>query len=376
MPREPPRGRHPRPESFTSDSLDYQDDYPYGPPGPPYHPGAATGWGHVPHSGYAPEPSVISDQFHPRDVMAYRNYQDPYIDDNPFAPRGPVDDYGYPPRQLPHRSRPPPHHRYSMGGPMPGPMAGPPPGALMRYPPQHHYYDPYSGGYFPQIPQQEPYQRHSPEKEKPTTPPASSVSPNDERFAKLEEMIMMQTQLEQAKQMAKAKAKQEEEHKKKLADEKTQTEKLIALEALIQKQNEAAIAREKAMEAKAKEAEATAIAKMQREAAEKAATEKIGKELSAAAADAKKAAEAEAEKKAKEAKDAADKAFEEMKKKHEEAEAAKKKAEEEAAALKPKGVPPPIKFKDAVGRKFSFPFDICKTWKVSPRFPDLKYPIC
>jgi hypothetical protein len=25
----------------------------------------------------------------------------------------------------------------------------------------------------------------------------------------------------------------------------------------------------------------------------------------------------------------------------------------------------PIKFKDAVGRKFSFPWDLCKTWKVS-----------
>jgi hypothetical protein len=41
-----------------------------------------------------------------------------------------------------------------------------------------------------------------------------------------------------------------------------------------------------------------------------------------------------------------------------------KAAEEEVARLKPSLAPkPPIKFKDAVGRKFSFPWELCKTWK-------------
>jgi len=56
----------------------------------------------------------------------------------------------------------------------------------------------------------------------------------------------------------------------------------------------------------------------------------------------------------------------------EELEKAKKAAEEQAAAAaaeaerlkpKPEEVKLPIKFKDAVGRKFSFPWHLCKTWK-------------
>lgn len=55
----------------------------------------------------------------------------------------------------------------------------------------------------------------------------------------------------------------------------------------------------------------------------------------------------------------------EAKKAAEELEKAKKAAEEEAAKLKPSDAPKaPIRFKDAVGRKFNFPFHLCKTWKV------------
>lgn len=32
----------------------------------------------------------------------------------------------------------------------------------------------------------------------------------------------------------------------------------------------------------------------------------------------------------------------------------------------PKSTEKPIKFTDAVGRKFTFPFELCKTWAVSP----------
>jgi len=48
-----------------------------------------------------------------------------------------------------------------------------------------------------------------------------------------------------------------------------------------------------------------------------------------------------------------------------ELEKVKKEEEEEAVKLHSDALKPPIKFKDAVGRKFSFPWHICKTWKVS-----------
>ena len=61
-----------------------------------------------------------------------------------------------------------------------------------------------------------------------------------------------------------------------------------------------------------------------------------------------------------------EKALAEAKATVEELEKSRKAAEEEAAKLKPSDAPKaPIKFKDAVGRKFSFPWHICKTWKVS-----------
>ena len=42
---------------------------------------------------------------------------------------------------------------------------------------------------------------------------------------------------------------------------------------------------------------------------------------------------------------------------------------------KPKQIEkPPIRFKDAVGRKFSFPFQLCETWAVSP--PDFLLFVC
>lgn len=89
-------------------------------------------------------------------------------------------------------------------------------------------------------------------------------------------------------------------------------------------------------------------------------------EISLATKKAKEAAEEAANEKAKKAKDEHEKAIEVAKKKAEELEKSKKALEEEVK--KHKGTPDdakaPIKFKDAVGRKFSFPWRICKTWKV------------
>lgn len=96
------------------------------------------------------------------------------------------------------------------------------------------------------------------------------------------------------------------------------------------------------------------------------AVEKIKNEAVAdAAKKAKEAAEADAQEKAKKAQDEHEKALKKSKDAEEAAKKAKKEAEEEAAKLKPADddTKLPIKFKDAVGRKFSFPWRHCKTWK-------------
>lgn len=71
---------------------------------------------------------------------------------------------------------------------------------------------------------------------------------------------------------------------------------------------------------------------------------------------------AEREAKAKAEAEAAEKA-----KKQKEEEERKKKEEEAAKNIKKK----PLKFRDAVGRKFSFPFELCNTWEVRshPGYP-------
>jgi hypothetical protein len=137
-----------------------------------------------------------------------------------------------------------------------------------------------------------------------------------------------------------------------------------------QLKREAALEAQRAADKKEKDEEAAKAA-----AAAQAAAEKAKYMLDAA-----KAAREEAEKKAaaeaEEIKKAHEKVAEETKKAHEKAiaeakaaaealEKAKKAAEEEAAKLKPSDAPKaPIKFKDAVGRKFSFPWHLCKSWKV------------
>lgn len=374
-PREAARDLPHRPESFHSESLDH-DDYPGYPGGFPYRPGP-PGWGHVPHYGGAyAEPSMLSMPMGPPmpgphvpgpmppgrerygDIMAYR---DPLFDEpNPFAARGPIDDFYEP------RHRPPPRNRRSMG---PADY-----GAMMRFPVPRDPYG-YEQFYWPPRPPQPPppeMREASPPQPQPSKagtpapPTPAAPSPGDQRLEKLEALILQQTEETRLARQAKEAHRIEEERKKKQAEEKTQAEKLIALEKLLLKQNEEAIAREKAMEKKQAAAEASAAARLAKEAAEKAAKDKIDSELKAAANAAKEAAEANAAAKAKEAKEAADKELAAMKEKHEAAEAAKKKAEEERDGLKPTQPDPPVRFKDAVGRRFNFPFEACKTWAVSP----------
>lgn len=121
-----------------------------------------------------------------------------------------------------------------------------------------------------------------------------------------------------------------------------------------------------AREVAAKQAEADRVAQA-------AVDKKHADEIAAAASAAAATATTEAEKKAadKAAEDAAKAAEEAAKAKAEaEAAAAKAKADADAALAAAAAGPPeekkkPIKFKDAVGRKFSFPFHLCNTWEVS-----------
>lgn len=139
----------------------------------------------------------------------------------------------------------------------------------------------------------------------PTPPPPAEAPKDDERFARLEQILI---------------------------DERTDRE---------------------AREAAAKKAAEEAAAKAE---AEKLKAEEIAVASSAAAAAARKEAEEKAAGDAAEAK--------------KEAEAAKEKAVADATPAPAAPPPPeerkkPLKFKDAVGRKFQFPFHLCNTWMVS-----------
>lgn len=185
---------------------------------------------------------------------------------------------------------------------------------------------------------------------RPTGTPSTTSQPDttkEDMIAKLEQLILDERAEREARDNAREAALAKAAADKLAAEERAAAEKQIAAEAA---------------------ARATAIAK--KEAAEAAAEEairaqKFAEEMAAnAAAEAKKAAEEAAAAAAAEAKKAAEEAAaaaaEEAKKA---TEAAAKKAAEEAAAKPPPEKKKPIKFKDAVGRKFSFPFHLCSTWQ-------------
>ncbi len=205
-----------------------------------------------------------------------------------------------------------------------------------------------------------------------TTPPpppsTSDTSKEDEKFARLEKLFL--------EQKAEQKADQEA---REAAIEKAAREKAAKAEADALKAEEIAKAIEKAAREKAAQAEADAlkadeIAKASAAAAA-AAKEEVRKEHQAAADD--KAAKVEAD--AKRAEEiatasaaAAAAAKAEVEKEHQAAaEAAKEKSAADAAAAAaakppapPKEKDKPVKFKDAIGRRFNFPFDVCNTWSV------------
>lgn len=175
----------------------------------------------------------------------------------------------------------------------------------------------------------------------PAPAPVPSDTAKDESISRLERLILEERTEREAQQAEVRKAAAE----KAAREERAAHEKKIADVA-------AALAR---ADAEKKAAEQAAKAKQEAEEAAVAAAEEAEQKAAEAAAKAKKEAE-----------EAAAAAADEAEKKAAEAAArAKKEGEEEAAAksrLPEKKAP--IKFKDAIGRKFSFPFDLCCTWQV------------
>jgi len=171
-----------------------------------------------------------------------------------------------------------------------------------------------------------PYPRVSSPSQAETTPaPATSQvdTAKDDAIARLEKLILDERAEREAKEAARQAAIEKEAAEKAAREERAAAEKKIIDEAA---------------------ARATAIAKAEAEkkAAEEAAkAKKVAEEAAAAVAEAAAAA--------REAANAA---------------AAEAVAAAAAAAKPPPEKKKPIKFKDAVGRKFSFPFHLCCTWEV------------
>ncbi|GAB7337685.1 hypothetical protein MBLNU457_g2974t1 [Dothideomycetes sp. NU457] len=268
--------------------------------------------GYPPFPGPPPSHTPHPNPFLPHDVGHYGHHGPPYSHRDP-RPMGPsrhssyVSGGSYPGQELVHPSY--------FGHPSP-PYGVPPPPSM--------FYPPY--GYPPHIP---PAHAHQPPLS-PTAaePPAAREPPKpDPRDEELQEIRRKLKRIDDENMAAeKRRYEQMEVENKRLELEKA-----------------------------AWEAE---IAKREADKALKA-------EISAAEKKAKDAADAAAAEKAAKLKEEHEKAIEAAKKRTEEAEAAKKKLEEDAKrnAPDPDSGKAPILFKDALGRKFTIPYSVGKSWK-------------
>lgn len=290
-------------------------------------------YAHPPHYGYGSQyppahhgggmPPMFSPDQHPGHPGHLPHHHAP---DSRNRSRG----QSPPEPPLPHMM--PPHANSHYGG------APFPPPDLIPY---------NAGGYFPYNQNYpggvvgHPLFGQLPQKSESPSATSQSDTAKDEAIARLEKLILDERADREARDAAREAAMAKAAADKLAAEERAAAEKKIADEAAAKA---TAVANEEADKRFAEEA-----VKAQKAAEEMAA---------AAAADAKKTAEEAAAAAAEEAKKVADEAAAA-------AAAEAKKAAEEAAANKP---PPekkkPIKFKDAVGRKFNFPFHLCSTWQV------------
>ncbi|CAD6593138.1 MAG: hypothetical protein ASARMPRED_007081 [Alectoria sarmentosa] len=174
-----------------------------------------------------------------------------------------------------------------------------------------------------------------------TTPPpppsTSDTSKDDEKFARIEKLFLDQKADREAREAT---------------IEKAIKDKAAQAEADAKKAEEIATASAAAAKAAKEEVEKEHQDAAKNKAAKAEAEAKKAEEIATASAAAAKAAKEEVEKEYQAAAEAA-------------AEAAQAKAAAAAAAKPP---PPPkekdrpVKFKDAIGRRFNFPFDVCNTW--------------
>ena len=361
--------------------------------------------GHV--SGNSPQtyaPSYSSSQAYSAFPASSLNHQTQQL--VPFA--NPQTGYGYPPYQPATSGTTPAyyptghHSGVAIGGHMAAHAATPyngQAGAPYNQEVGHHSsaaYYPYSMQGYPVAQPMGPpmfhqYGIYSPPMLSTTPPPPPPVDPSkdDEKFARLEKLLMDQKAEQDAKEAAAKKAAEDQAAeaiaKKKIADAiaaaaaaaaaaaTSEAEKKAAIEAAKNKAAaEVEAAKHKAAAEKATEEKAIIEkqkAEIEKAAAEKAAIEKAIADKNAAE---KAAAQKAAAEKAAVEKAAAEVADQVTAAASAAATAASAAATAAAAAATPPPPPPPpaekkkpIKFKDAVGRKFSFPFHLCNTWMVS-----------
>lgn len=291
--------------------------------------------------------------------------------------------HGYPPHPSPPPQHPPskrptpkPHHEEEHQHPPPPPPPPPPPQSappqqqMVQVPPQ----------FMPPPPPPPPPPDTAKEdgmlsklerlllgkaEEDEKAAEAARKAQENAKFDRLESILIAQQEAKAAKEKAKAQAAEDAAKAAAEAKKKGDEDKLAKLEKLILAQKDEQLKREAAAEAARAAEKKEADEKAAKNAAEKKAAAEKAKELLDAAQKAREEAEKKAAAEAEETKKAHEKALAEAKTAAEELEKAKKAAEEEAAKLKPSDAPKaPIKFKDAVGRKFSFPWHLCKTWKV------------
>ncbi|KAM0722016.1 hypothetical protein Q7P37_002942 [Cladosporium fusiforme] len=366
-------------DDSSSGTVDLPDDYPgYGRHGPPAHaPFPPTGayrhgTGPIPHShgGYPPgmpaAPGAYPDPYQQQpQALVHRSQHDPFAypsQSNPFAPGPPGQNpfspmesqhsagYFPPPETpqppMPQHHRPgPPSHRPSMYQPGPPSSAGYGSELMVApygYPPMQgmqgmqgmpgmpHMMQP---GY--PMPTHSPYPGYPHMQASPPPPPAPAP-PKEEPKEVIKEVVVEK-------------------------DDSAMKAQIEALQAMLKQQEEDRLKREAAIKAEADAIKAEAAAQKLKEEQEAQKKEEIAAATAAAKAAAEKAAE-DAAKAAKEESDKklaeADAARAELEKKQKELEEVMKKNEPVPDMLKA-----PIKFKDAVGRKFSFPWHLCKTWK-------------
>ncbi|KAL2801890.1 hypothetical protein BJX63DRAFT_416263 [Aspergillus granulosus] len=272
----------------------------------------------------------------------------------PHHPQHYMHDHGHPIPGVAHRAdgHNPPQHPFQTPGPSHGalPYGAPPPM-------NPHELVPYgSGGYYPfrepyaMVPgMMPPYFNHYPRPPSPPSqvesagapaspdpapapappPPPPPVDPaKDEAIARLEKLILEERTEREAREAREA--AREEAQKAEAAAAAAQMERAAHEKKIVEEA--AAKARE---EAEKKAAEEAAAAKKEAEEAAAKAAEAAAKAAEAAAAEATEKATADVQEKIAAA----------------------------VAANKPPDKKKPIKFKDALGRKFSFPFDLCSTWK-------------